>query len=53
MHFFVIKNNKNNKCHQVDLTVNADGVASWNGNPLLTSMGGKITSDTLKNVPIK
>ncbi|KAH0944853.1 hypothetical protein HN011_002512 [Eciton burchellii] len=38
---------------QVHLTVNADGVASWNGNPLLTSAGGKIMSDTLKNVPIK
>lgn len=33
--------------------VNGDGVASWSGNPLLTSTGGKITSDTLKNVPIK
>ncbi|XP_014483838.1 PREDICTED: tyrosine--tRNA ligase, cytoplasmic [Dinoponera quadriceps] len=38
---------------QVDLVVNGDGVASWNGNLLITSMGGKITSDTLKNVLIK
>lgn len=38
---------------QVDLVVNADGVASWNGNPLHTSTGGKITSDALKNVSIK
>ncbi|XP_012219706.1 tyrosine--tRNA ligase, cytoplasmic [Linepithema humile] len=38
---------------QVDLVVNGDGVASWSGNPLLTSTGGKITSDSLRNVPIK
>lgn len=38
---------------QVDLVVNGDGIASWNGNLLLTSTGGKITCDTLKNVPIK
>ncbi|TGZ54297.1 tyrosine--tRNA ligase, cytoplasmic [Temnothorax curvispinosus] len=38
---------------QVDLVVNGDGIASWSGNPLLTSTGGKITCDTLKNVPIK
>ncbi|KAM0728228.1 Tyrosine--tRNA ligase, cytoplasmic [Formica fusca] len=38
---------------QVDLVVNGDGVASWNGNLLLTLVGGKITSDTLRNVPIK
>ncbi|XP_077277830.1 tyrosyl-tRNA synthetase [Temnothorax americanus] len=38
---------------QVDLVVNGNGIASWSGNPLLTSTGGKITCDTLKNVPIK
>lgn len=38
---------------QADLVVNGDGVASWNGNPLLTLTGGKIISDTLRNVPIK
>lgn len=38
---------------QVDLVVNGDGLASWSGNILLTSTGGKITCDTLKNVPIK
>jgi len=37
----------------VDLVVNEDGIASWNGNLLLTLTGGKITCDTLKNVPIK
>ncbi|XP_025156260.1 tyrosine--tRNA ligase, cytoplasmic [Harpegnathos saltator] len=38
---------------QTDLIVNEDGVACWNGSLLITSMGGKITSDTLKNVAIK
>lgn len=38
---------------QVDLVVNGDGIASWSGNPLLTATGGKISSDTLRNVPIK
>lgn len=37
----------------MDLVVNGDSIASWNGNPLLTLTGGKITCDTLKNVPIK
>ncbi|XP_036142543.1 tyrosine--tRNA ligase, cytoplasmic [Monomorium pharaonis] len=38
---------------QVDLLVNGDGIACWNGNTLLTSMNGKIICDTLRNVPIK
>ncbi|KAK2588844.1 hypothetical protein KPH14_001714 [Odynerus spinipes] len=38
---------------QVDLIVNENGQASWNGNLLLTSDGGKIVADTLRNVPIK
>ncbi|XP_034947749.1 tyrosine--tRNA ligase, cytoplasmic [Chelonus insularis] len=37
----------------VDLIVNSDGEASWNGNLLFTSSKGKLTADTLKNVPIK
>lgn len=37
----------------VDLVVNADGEASWSGKLLLTSTKGKLTADTLKNVPIK
>ncbi|XP_015607250.1 tyrosine--tRNA ligase, cytoplasmic [Cephus cinctus] len=38
---------------QVDLIVNGNGEAAWAGNALLTASNGKITSDTLKNVPIK
>ncbi|KAG5321859.1 SYYC protein, partial [Acromyrmex heyeri] len=38
---------------QADLMVNGNGIASWSGNLLLTLTGGKITCDTLKNVPIK
>ncbi|KAF7995673.1 hypothetical protein HCN44_006780 [Aphidius gifuensis] len=38
----------------VDLVVNSNGEASWNGNLLLTtSSKGKLTADSLKNVPIK
>lgn len=33
--------------------VNGDGIACWSGNPLITATDGKITSDTLRNVPIK
>ncbi|XP_031367645.1 tyrosine--tRNA ligase, cytoplasmic isoform X2 [Apis dorsata] len=38
---------------QVDLVVNGNGEASWNGNLLLTVNGGKLTTDSLKNVAIK
>ncbi|XP_029045342.1 tyrosine--tRNA ligase, cytoplasmic isoform X1 [Osmia bicornis bicornis] len=38
---------------QVDLVVNGSGEASWCGNLLLTSSGGKIITDSLKNVAIK
>ncbi|XP_031833021.2 tyrosyl-tRNA synthetase isoform X1 [Nomia melanderi] len=38
---------------QPDLVVNGNGEASWSGNPLFTASGGKITADSLKNVPIK
>lgn len=38
---------------QVDLIVNDSGEASWNGNLLLTSNGGKTIADSLRNVPIK
>ncbi|XP_033210758.1 tyrosine--tRNA ligase, cytoplasmic [Belonocnema kinseyi] len=39
---------------QADLVVNGSGEASWNGNLLLTiSSSGKVTADSLKNVPIK
>lgn len=38
---------------QADLVVNGNGEASWSGNPLLTSSSGKVTADSLKNVPIK
>ncbi|XP_018315041.1 tyrosine--tRNA ligase, cytoplasmic [Mycetomoellerius zeteki] len=38
---------------QADLMINGNGIASWSGNLLLTLTGGKITCDTLKNVPIK
>lgn len=39
---------------QADLVVNGSGEASWSGNPLLTTTSsGKITADSLKNVPIK
>ncbi|XP_046814747.1 tyrosine--tRNA ligase, cytoplasmic isoform X1 [Vespa crabro] len=38
---------------QVDLIVNESGEASWNGNLLLTSDGGKTIADSLRNVPIK
>lgn len=38
---------------QVDLVVNGTGEASWSGNPLLTPSGGKVTAQSLKNVPIK
>ncbi|XP_057321499.1 tyrosine--tRNA ligase, cytoplasmic [Microplitis mediator] len=37
----------------VDLVVNAEGEASWSGKLLLTSTKGKLTADSLKNVPIK
>ncbi|KAL2725168.1 hypothetical protein V1478_007841, partial [Vespula squamosa] len=37
---------------QVDLIVNDSGEASWNGNLLLTSNGGKTIADSLRNVPI-
>lgn len=38
----------------VDLVINSNGEASWNGNLLLTSSNkGKLTADTLKNAPIK
>ncbi|XP_011305321.1 tyrosine--tRNA ligase, cytoplasmic [Fopius arisanus] len=37
----------------VDLVVNSNGEASWNGNLLLTPSKGKLTADSLKNVPIK
>ncbi|XP_014603079.1 PREDICTED: tyrosine--tRNA ligase, cytoplasmic isoform X1 [Polistes canadensis] len=38
---------------QVDLIVNGNGEASWNGNLLVTSNGGKIIADSLRDVPIK
>ncbi|XP_043258254.1 tyrosine--tRNA ligase, cytoplasmic isoform X2 [Colletes gigas] len=38
---------------QVDLVVNGNGEASWSGNLLFTASGGKLTTDTLKNVTIK
>lgn len=38
---------------QVDLKVNADGVAQWQSNNLLTKSGQKIYSKTVKNAPIK
>lgn len=38
---------------QVDLKVNADGVAQWQGNNLLTKSGQKIYSKTVKGAPIK
>lgn len=38
---------------QADLAVNGSGEAAWSGNLLLVENGGKITSSTLKNVPIK
>ncbi|XP_044590504.1 tyrosine--tRNA ligase, cytoplasmic isoform X1 [Cotesia glomerata] len=37
----------------VDLVVNANGEASWSGNLLVTASKGKLTADSLKNVPIK
>jgi len=37
---------------QVDLKTNAAGEAEWQGNPLIVK-GGKITSKSLKNAPIK
>lgn len=37
----------------VDLIVNSDGAASWSGNLLFTESKGKLTADSLKNVPIK
>ena len=38
---------------QVDLVVNANGIACWSGNPLLTSTNENLSADTLRNVPIK
>ncbi|KAG7210416.1 hypothetical protein KM043_011948 [Ampulex compressa] len=38
---------------QVDLVVNGSGEASWSGNLLFTSNGGKLVADSLKNVSIK
>lgn len=38
---------------QVDLKVNGDGVAQWQGNNLLTLAGGKICSKSIPNAPIK
>ncbi|XP_026463039.1 tyrosine--tRNA ligase, cytoplasmic-like [Ctenocephalides felis] len=38
---------------QVDLKVNENGEAVWQGTPLLCPSGLKLTSKTLKNVPIK
>lgn len=38
---------------QVDLKVNSEGVAQWQGNNLLTKSGQKIISKTVKGVAIK
>lgn len=38
---------------QVDLKVNSEGIAQWQGNNLLTKAGQKISSKTVKNAPIK
>uniref|UniRef100_A0A1B6CRD0 Tyrosine--tRNA ligase n=2 Tax=Clastoptera arizonana TaxID=38151 RepID=A0A1B6CRD0_9HEMI len=38
---------------QVDLKTSLNCEAQWQGNPLLTPNGGKITCRTLKNAPIK
>lgn len=38
---------------QVDLKVNAERVAQWQGNNLLTPSGSQIYSKTMINAPIK
>lgn len=38
---------------QVDLKVNSDGIAQWQGNNLLTKSGQKISSKIVKSAPIK